>query len=358
MVLKSLKMFNFRRFGTKYIGFSDSLNILMGKNATGKTSVLEGIYYLALTKSFKTSDDLSVIKENESEMSIIGEVCKSESCDSYKIIKTAKGKAIARNDYKFKKISDYLGEILVVAFTNFDIINLVGSPKDRRKIIEPIICQISKFYTDECNCYKKLLNDRNTLLKRLTFEKKESLTNVLKVIDLQLVASAQKIISFRKKFIDKVNLKLNDFYKKIAGAKEDLKIEYLPSATPDEMGNKLANALLKDLKKGTTSVGPHRDDYVFIINNKNITLYGSQGQQRSALIATKLTFLDLLKEDKKENPILLLDDVLSELDRSRQNNLFEAIDGNIQTFVSTSTISELDKKIIDKAKIINLEEEM
>ena len=297
MIVNNLKLYNFRGFDELKIDFNKKINIITGDNASGKTSILEGLYYLALTKSFKTNDDSVLIKLGKDEMSVLGSVSKNGGEDaSFRIVRNIKGKQISKNDFKFSKVSDYLGEILVVAFTNFDMINLVGSAKDRRKIIEPIICQISKLYVVECNYYKKLLNERNALLKRLTFENNKQLVNVLKVLTSQLIESAKKIIFEREAFVKKVNDKINDYYSKIADCNEILKIVYLPSATIDNIEVQLNKALEKDLKKGTTSYGPHKDDYVFIINNKNIGMYGSQGQQRSALISAKLAFMDILKE--------------------------------------------------------------
>lgn len=356
MIVKNIKMYNFRCFHEKKIDFYDKINIITGPNAVGKTSVLESLYYLALTKSFKSSDNSVILKENEYEMAVIGSVY-NESTDNenvYKIAKVDKNKRISKNDSVYSKISEYLGEFLAVAFTNNDLINLLGNARNRRNMFEPIICQISRFYVGECNNYKKLLNERNALLKSLTFQNNNNSNKVLEVIDLQMVECAKKIISYRKEFTKKVNQKIVEFQNKFSNDLEHLEIKYSPSCNEDEMEDKLRKSYYLDLKKGTTNVGPHRDDFVFIINNKNLVLYGSQGQQRSALISLKLAFVELLKEEKGAYPILILDDVLSELDKQRQNNLFEMINKNVQTFVSSSTLSELDDSIINKAKIIKL----
>ena len=358
MIVQKLKMYNFRCFSSLEISFSNRVNILIGQNATGKTSVLEALNYLALTKSFRTNDEYQLIKEKQYEMSVIGEIVKESSIHFCKIIRQIKGKQVSKDNYRYSKISEYLGEILVVSFTNSDMLNLLGTIRERRKIIEPIICQISKFYTDECNSYKKLLNERNALLKRLIFEKNDKMIKLLRIIDLQIVNCAKNIISKRDIFIKKVNKKIKEYHLQISENKEILEIKYVPSVSSEDFFKKLNSCLEEDLKRGSTSYGPHKDDYVFIINNKNITLYGSQGQQRSSLISTKLAFVEILKEEKGEYPILLLDDVLSDLDKNRQNNIFQLLNKNVQTLVSSSTLSELDDCIKDKAKIITLEKEM
>ena len=208
MIVQKLKMYNFRCFSSFEIVFSNKINILLGRNATGKTSILEAINYLALTKSFRTNDESQLVKEQQNEMSVIGEIIKDKSTCFCKIIRQVKGKQVSKDGYKYSKISEYLGEILVVSFTNSDMLNLLGTIRERRKIIEPIICQISKFYTDECNSYKKLLNERNALLKRLIFENNDKLMNLLKIIDLQIVDCAKNIIFERDNFIQKVNKKI------------------------------------------------------------------------------------------------------------------------------------------------------
>ena len=358
MIVPKLKMYNFRCFSSFEIVFSNKINILLGRNATGKTSILEAINYLALTKSFRTNDESQLVKEQQNEMSVIGEIIKDKSTCFCKIIRQVKGKQVSKDGYKYSKISEYLGEILVVSFTNSDMLNLLGTIRERRKIIEPIICQISKFYTDECNSYKKLLNERNALLKRLIFENNDKLMNLLKIIDLQIVDCAKNIIFERDNFIQKVNKKIKQYHLQISENKEILEIKYAPSVSSEKFLERLNSCLEEDLKRGSTSYGPHKDDYVFIINNKNITLYGSQGQQRSSLVSTKLAFVEILKEEKGEYPVLLLDDVLSDLDKHRQNSIFKLLNENVQTLVSSSTLSELDDSIKKKAKIITLEREM
>ena len=358
MFLKSLKIKSFRCFDSFETDFKKGINVLYGLNAVGKTSLLESINYLVLTKSFKTSDEMVLVKDG-SEFAIVTGTFESD-VDSFslKIYKDSLGKTVFKNNNKFSKISEYIGESLVVNFSNEDLHNLNKSSRERRKIFEPVFCQISKEYVNEYNYYRKVLNERNALLKRLIFENNESLNLLLKTLDYQLVESGKKIMVFRKSFVDKIKPLLVKNYKMIIAENEDVELVYKSSCSIEDFEKRLEDNKSLDLKKGTTSVGPHRDDYVFIINNKNIIDYGSQGQQRSFLIGLKIAFVDLLCDVKKEYPILLLDDVLSELDVERQNNLFNGINKNIQTIMSTATLSEVNKTILDNANIITLKKEM
>lgn len=358
MRIKTLKLYNFRSFERFETSFLDGINILYGKNAIGKTTILEAINYLSISKSFKTNDDLTVIKEHRNEMSVIGCLDKGKESTNLKITKTENGKAVFKDSLKFSKISDYIGELLVVVFSNNDMIDLNGNSKNRRKIFEPIFCQISKDYVLMNNYYKKILNERNALLKRLIIENKNTLKGLLEILDSQLIECAKKIIFYRKQFTNMINDILPKYHNQISLEKEEARLVYKPSVDVDNIEQEFKNKLSLDMKKGTTNLGPHRDDYVFIINNKNIVDYGSQGQQRSYLISLKVSFVELLFNEKKEYPILLLDDVLSELDKERQNSLFSVIKDKVQTILSTATLAEIDESILKNANIITLEKEM
>lgn len=357
MQLEVLKMYNFRLFTNFKIEFNGKLNIVTGLNATGKTSVLEAIHYLSVTKSFRDVSDFDLLTIGQSEFSIIGEIKSHEEKKKIRVCRTEAGKSVFKNDNKFKRISYYLGELLTVSFSNSDILRLVGNAKDRRNIFEPIICQISNEYIEECNCYKKILNERNALLKRLIFEKKQSLFQLLDVVDNQLVNSAKKIITTRREFVRDLNTILNPIHSKICSCFESICVRYLPSIHEDDMLQQLKKNVENDIKRGTTSCGPHRDDYGFYIDEKNVVTQGSQGQQRNTLITIKIAFVEIIKKIKKEEPILLLDDVFSELDRIRQNNLLETIHDNVQTIISTASLSEIDENLLKKAFIITLKKE-
>lgn len=357
MFLKELKICNFRCFSNKNIDFENKINVLLGLNATGKTSILEAINYIGVSKSFKTTNDDEILMYGSDSMSVAAVVQKEKNTERFKIVKSPNGKSVYKNQFKFLKISDYLGEVLIVSFSSYDLVKLLGYSKDRRKIFEPIICQISNKYVIECNKYNKILNNRNSLLKRLSFEKNDKLLELLNVLNFQLVEAAKEIVRIRREFMLKVNERISTIHSKIASSRENLILKYKCNVLPDKMLNELESRCEYDLKKGTTSVGPHKDDFIFEIDGKDVGSFGSQGQQRNTLISAKIAFVKILKEEKKENPILLLDDVCSELDSIRQNNLFNLLDENMQVIISTATIAEVDKSIIEKANIITLTKE-
>lgn len=357
MRLSSLKLNNFRLFETLSLEFSKDLVVITGLNATGKSTILEGINYLGLTKSFRDVGDEDLVSIGKSEFSVIGFVESRDCSKKLRVCKNNIGKSVFKNETRIKKISDYLGELLVVSFSNFDLIRLSGSPRDRRKIFEPIICQISNEYVSECNYYKKILNERNALLKRLIFEKKDTSLHLLEVVDKQLIEKAKQIIQIRKKFVDDLNEKMNGIHQKICGCYEDVCVKYLPSVEEDKIESELLKNVDNDIRKGSTLCGPHRDDFGFYIDGKNVATQGSQGQQRNVLITIKLAFVEMIKKQKEEEPILLLDDVFSELDKVRQNNLLEAVNNGIQTIISSATLSEIDENLIKNALVITLKKE-
>ncbi|MCM1514403.1 MAG: DNA replication/repair protein RecF [Anaeroplasma bactoclasticum] len=355
MFIKAIKLFNFRQFEQLEVFFSPSINVVTGMNAVGKTSLLESIGYLGVTKSFREASELDLIRDGQSELAVLGTIFTQNQEKKLRVLKQKQGKSVFSNNFRYKKISEYLGELLVVSYCNADLMMLVGGAADRRKIFEPIICQISPFYVSVYNSYKKVLSERNALLKRLIFENNNKLLEVLKVIDERLDDYGKKVIEERKKFIDNLNVFLGSIHNKISSTFETIKIEYLPSVKDGEIMKNLEKNFNEDLKKGYTNYGPHKDDYIFIINNKNIIHYGSLGQQKNMLITIKLAFVELIKSVKGDYPILLLDDVLSELDGIRQNNLLKAINSSVQAIISSATLSEINPDLLSKAKIITLE---
>lgn len=355
MFVKTIKLFNFRQFEQFQIAFTPGINIVTGVNAVGKTSLLESIGYLGVTKSFRDASESDLIREGQEEMAVFGVVFSQRQEKKLRISKQKQGKTVFCNNFRYKKISEYLGELLVVTYCNADLMMLVGSATDRRKIFEPIICQISPFYVDAYNSYKKVLSERNALLKRLIFENNDKMLEVLKVINEKMENYGKKVIDERQLFIDKLNNVLGQIHNKISSSLEEVKIKYLPSVKSNEITKHLEECFNEDLRKGYTSYGPHKDDYIFIINNKNIVHYGSLGQQKNMLITVKLAFVELIKSIKDDYPILLLDDVLSELDGIRQNNLLKVINSSVQAIISSATLSEIDSDLLQKAKVITLE---
>lgn len=355
MVIKNLKIVNFRRFVRKQIAFKKGLNVIVGSNAIGKTTILEAVYYLGITKSFKTSDESALINNNSEEFAVFANVERDRLANDIKIKRMKSAKIVFLNNNPYKKVSEYLGTVLVVCFSNNDCVKLNGSSKDRRSLFEPLICQISNFYVNECNNYRKILNSRNALLKRLNFEKKESNTKLLEVMNSQLVKSGTKIINVRQKIVRKLNDEINEIYNEISGRNEKIELEYCSNTTEEKFLNQLRLNYEEELKKGHTEVGPHRDDYKFKINGLDAASTGSQGQQKSIMISLKIAFSKMIQSVKNETPILLLDDVLGELDEKRQNNLLDYIKDYQQVIISTSTLADVKKENLENANIIELE---
>lgn len=353
MNIKNIKIKKFRNFNDTKIVFSPFVTILLGDNAVGKTSVIEAVNCLSAIKSFRTNtlDELINFGSDYFYLEAVIECGQKEEIVSLYCDK--KVKKLKLNNFLYSKLSDYVGYFNVVCFSALDFLKLKGTGNERRKMFDLVFCQISKDYLFVSNYYKKLLKDRNALLKSLSFENRSDLYKLLDVITEQLIFYGNKIIEFRKEEIIKLSEITREVHLKISNGLEELQIVYSPSL---ELLTKedFEKSKSEDLKKGYTTIGPHRDDYIFIVNNKNVGMFGSQGQQRNAVLSVKLAMADLLYEIKKEAPTLLLDDVFSELDKNRQNALINSLNSTYQTIITTASISDIDNKILDKAYVVEI----
>lgn len=354
MIVSHLKLQKFRNFNEKTIEFSPYVTIIHGKNAVGKTTIIEAINCLSTIKSFRTSDYDDLINYDSGYFYIEGVLRSENKSDKVSLYYDKAIKQVKINNFLYSKLSDYVGYFNVICFSALDFLKLKGSGSERRKLFDLVFCQISKDYLFVSNYYKKILKDRNTLLKRLSFENRSELLNVLEVLSKQLIDYGNKIIDFRKEIVEKISQLAKNFHYKISDGQESFELKYYPSVSclTEEDYNR---TLQEDLKRGFTTIGPHRDDYIFIINNKNVSMFGSQGQQRNAMLSVKLGIADVINEIKKEAPTLLLDDVFSELDKSRQNALINCLNPNYQTIITTSSISDLDNKMLDNALLVELD---
>lgn len=355
MVIEQLKITNFRCFSNYTTHFSPEINIITGLNASGKTSILEAIYCLGLIKSFRTFNQNELIKDGNDFFLIDGKVFVKQNAEQISVLGTLDGKRVKLNNYQYKRLSDFIGYFNVVCFSALDFLMLKGSSSERRKLFDLIICQISKDYVSLSNNYKFILKERNALLKRLMFENKDNLWTLLDVITKNLVDVGKQIIEIREKYIKEISDFAAIEHAKITDGKEQLNLVYVPCVTVLDFENKMSFSRQEDLKKGHTNFGPHRDDCIFIINNKNTAIYGSQGQQRNALLSVKLGMAQLLLKIKKDAPVLLLDDVFSELDKNRQNAIINSLSSDFQTIITAASITDLDQKIVDKSKVIYIE---
>ena len=338
MIIKSLELQDYRNYNSLNLTFDKGTNILYGDNAQGKTNILEAIYVAATTKSHKGSKDKDIINFDKEEAHIRTYIEKEgveTRVDMH--LRKSKSKGIAIDGQKIKKAADLLGLCNVVFFSPEDLSIIKEGPAERRNFVDMELCQLDNFYLYNLNNYNKIVNQRNSLLKELYFQ--PQLKETLNIWDSQLVSYGSKIIERRKLFAEQLNEIIFDIHKKLSGGKEEIKIVYEPNVELEEFESKLKYSQDKDIKAKMTTVGPHRDDFCFYVGGIDIRKFGSQGQQRTAALSLKLSEIELVKRITKDTPILLLDDVLSELDNNRQNYLLNSI-GDIQTIITCTGLEE------------------
>lgn len=338
MIIKSIKLENFRNYENLELSFEKGTNILYGDNAQGKTNVLEAVYLSATTKSHKGSKDKEIIRFGQDEAHIRTNLDKEGM--EYRVdmhLKKSKSKGIAVNGQHLKKAAQLLGLLNVVFFSPEDLSIIKNGPSERRRFVDMELCQIDKYYLYNLNQYNKIVNQRNKLLK--DFYHNTDIYETLHVWDMQLVTYGKQIIERRKEFVDQLNEIIYGIHKNLSGGREELVIVYEPDTEAENFEYELQKFREKDIKYKMTSVGPHRDDFSFVVNCVDIRKYGSQGQQRTAALSLKLSEIELVKKVTGDNPVLLLDDVLSELDSNRQNYLLNNI-GNIQTIITCTGLDE------------------
>lgn len=352
MIIKSIKLDNFRNYNTLDLEFEKGTNILYGDNAQGKTNVLEAIFISATTKSHKGSKDKEVVRFGNEEAHIRTFLDKDGI--EYRVdmhLRKNKSKGIAINGQQLKKAAELLGLLNVVFFSPEDLSIIKNGPSERRRFVDMELCQIDKTYLYDLNQYTKIINQRNKLLKDMFYN--QNLEGSLQIWNMQLLTYGKKIIERRKKFVEQLNEIIFDIHNKLSGGKEEIKVIYEPDTTTDDFEIKLKTNHDKDIKYKTTTVGPHRDDFCFMVNGIDIRKYGSQGQQRTAALSLKLSEIEMVKRLTKDNPVLLLDDVLSELDSNRQNYLLNSI-GNIQTIITCTGLDEFINNRVEIDKIFKV----
>ena len=349
MIVKSLELSNFRNYESLSMEFSPSTNILYGDNAQGKTNILEAVFLCATTKSHKGSKDKEIIKL-QSEEAHIRMVIRRDELD-HRIdmhLKKNKPKGVAIDGIPIKRSSELFGIINVVFFSPEDLAIIKDGPSERRRFIDMELCQLSKLYLHNLLNYNKVLNQRNNLLKQVCFNK--GLLDTLYVWDQQLLHFGTELMKERQAFMKNMNEIVVKLHKKLSDGKEELEIAYEPNVAISEFESKLNKSMERDIALKVTNIGPHRDDLSFFINGQDVRKYGSQGQQRTAALSLKLAEIELVKQVTKDKPILLLDDVLSELDRKRQNQLLDSIIG-IQTIVTCTGLEEFVNNRIETERI-------
>ncbi|MEJ8555362.1 DNA replication/repair protein RecF [Tepidibacter sp. Z1-5] len=357
MYLKSIKLINYRNYDQLYLDFDKRINLLLGKNGQGKTNILEAIYLMSIGKSFRTNKDKELIRFN-SENTYIGGIFSKRNDDN--IIELVIGnnikKGVKVNKVSIDKIMQLLGNLNVVIFSPEDLKLVKDGPKERRKFIDREISQIIPLYYNYISNYNKILIQRNKLLKSNYLDE-----SLLDIYDEKLSENARYIYLYRRDFIKKIELLSKKIHKNLTSDLEELKIEYVNQiqVSGDDDLETLKNKFLKKIRSSrnldkqyrTTKIGPHRDDISIFINSLDVRLYGSQGQQRTASISLKLSEIELIKEETSEYPILLLDDIFSELDQRRQRLLIEEFE-DIQIFITSA--EENHKLIFEDKKDVNI----
>ncbi len=352
MIIKSLELSDFRNYETLSISFDKGTNILFGDNAQGKTNILEAIYVSATTKSHKGSKDKEIINFNKEEAHIRTYLEKEDV--EYRVdmhLRKNKSKGIAIDGQKIKKAADLLGLLNVVFFSPEDLSIIKNGPAERRRFADMELCQLDSFYLYNLNNYNKIINQRNKLLKDMYFN--QNLKETLNIWDSQLVSYGSKIIEKREAFAKQLCEIIGDIHKKLSGGKEELIVNYEPDVKVDDFELKMKENQEKDIRFKLTSTGPHRDDFSFLVNGIDIRKYGSQGQQRTAALSLKLSEIELVKKITKDTPLLLLDDVLSELDSNRQNYLLNSI-GDIQTIITCTGLDEFINNRFEINRVYNI----
>lgn len=340
MKIKSLKLKNYRNYDILNLDFDEAANIFYGDNAQGKTNILEAVYLTGTTKSHRGAKDREMIKFgcDESHLETIVE----KNGIDYQIdmhLKKTGSKGIAINKIPIKRASELFGIVNFVFFSPEDLNVIKNGPSERRRFIDMELSQLDKVYMNNLSNYNKIVSQRNHLLKEISFGDRVSLESTLDVWDMQLVHYGNKIIERRTEFIQEMNEIIASIHKKLTGDREDIKVIYEPHNGSLALEDALKKNRDRDLRLKSTSTGPHRDDICFMTGDLDIRKYGSQGQQRTAALSLKLAEIEMVKRAIHDTPVLLLDDVLSELDKHRQNYLLDSIH-DIQTLITCTGVDE------------------
>ena len=346
MYISSLELADFRNIVSLHMDFSQGTNILYGENAQGKTNILESLYMISTTKSHRGVRDRDMIRFGVEESHIRSLIMKGGI--DYRVdmhLRKNKSKGIAINGQRIRKASELIGLLHIVFFSPEDLGIVKNGPAERRRFMDMELCQLDASYLHNLNQYNKTVENRNRLLRDMY--QFPDLQDTLSIWDDQLINYGRQIIESRRGFISDLNEIVGDIHSKLSGNREHLTILYEPNTEADEFEEKLRRSRERDIHMKSTSVGPHRDDFSFMDRDTDLRRYGSQGQQRTCALSLKLSEIDLVKKVIGHRPVLMMDDVLSELDSGRQNYLLSTI-GGIQTFI---TCTGLDEFVNNRFKI-------
>jgi len=351
MFLKSLRFNNYRNLDQMELFFSEKVNIFIGDNGHGKTNLLEAIYFMSITKSFKTTKISDIITFSENDFFLSANLIKNEylykidvNFDKYK-------KNIKINNNNESKFKDVIGLLNAVLFVPEDLQLLKGNPKLRRKLFDIELSKIYSRYLFNLSSYYHVLKQRNSYLKSQNINEM-----VLDSLDIQLAQYGDVLNDYRNKFIDELTILVDQFYKTISGCDDSIVMVYQSTIYKDGLSfyDNIKKSYDRDIFLQQTNIGIHRDDFIVYINDKDASIYGSQGEQRTIVLAIKLALVEYIYKKTKEYPILLLDDVMSELDVKRQENLVKYLNMKVQTFITTTNIDNLNKDIVEQAKLYSI----
>lgn len=360
MFIKKLSLKNFRNYKTAEVEFTKNINILIGNNAQGKTSLIEGIYALSTTKSHRTSKDIQMIRF-EQDFAKISAIIEMPNDDdgALSLSITKKGKTAKYNEVPAPRLSEYIGKLKTVFFAPEDLELIKGTPVTRRKFLNMEIGQIDAMYIHHLGAYSKILKHRNELLKN--YIESESNQLMLEVLTQQLVPHLVYLLNKRIWFLASLEVYAKKVHAFITAAKEDISFNYSNSMRIDELSEdalliRFESLYANDKKMRTTTIGAHRDDFSVYLSGIRAHDFASQGQQRTAILAIKLAEIDLIYETTGMYPVLLLDDVLSELDATRQEQLLVSTRDKTQTFITTTSVSGISKEILEAADVFVIDE--
>lgn len=357
MFIEGISLKNYRNYDSLDLKINKRFNVIYGYNAQGKTNILEAIFICSSGRSHRTPRDYELIKLGQKEYNIKLKVKRSILDAEIDISYEKEGKKKIRiNEIPLKKIGDLMGNLNTVIFSPEDLLIIKEGPSERRRFIDITISQLRPAYFYDLQQYAKILEQRNTLLKEI--QNKKNLLDTLEVWNKNLITTGSKIIKARQQFIEKLSLYAKQEHLKLSGGNENLDIKYDPSfnisdfSRPESIKSEFENSLNRikerELIKGTTLIGPQRDDYDIFLDEKSIKIFGSQGQQRTAVLSVKMAEINIMKEETGEWPVLLLDDVMSELDTKRQEYLFENLE-EIQVFITCTEKGFFSAQAIEKA---------
>ena len=348
MYIQKIKLQNFRNYDFEEIELYKGTNIFFGDNAQGKTNILEAIFISSLGKSFRTNKEKELIKENKENAKIEIEFVKEKRTEKIKL-DIADKKVFSVNEIILKKTSEIVGKINIVLFTPEDINILKNEPIKRRRFLNIMISQLRPLYIHLLSQYNKILEQRNNYLKQIKYENKNR--SNLEIWDEQLINIGMKIFNYRKEFIEKINEKIKKIHLDTTENKEKIEIKYKGNVISE--GECRGTRKIKhedDIQKGYTSIGIHRDDFEIYINKKDVSVFGSQGQQRSSIISLKLAEAEVIYDEKEDYPILLLDDFMSELDKKRVKGFIKRIKDN-QVLITCTDKFDIDNMVYNVYKV-------